>query len=299
MDSQEARKGGGNPQAGGRPSGGAMEPKVVVVTGASSGIGAELARQLARQGHRLVLAARTREKLEAVARECGAGALAVTADVTKRADVERIRDEGIRRFGHVDAWVNNAGQGINKPVLDLTDEDLDAMIDVNLRSVLHGMQAIVPHFQQRGKGHLVNVSSFLGRVPLAPQRSAYNAAKAGVNALTANLRMDLRERWPGIHVSLVMPGIVATEFPTSVRGGGGQAWTPGQRVGPQVVQSSEEVARMIADLLEHPQAELYTNPSSHETAQRYFADVAAFEARASGSAPAGSSAGASVPHRGP
>ncbi len=276
-----------------------MDGKVVVITGASSGIGAELARQLAAKGDRLVLAARTKDKLDAVVRECGPSALAVAADVTKRADVERVRDEAIRRFGRVDAWVNNAGQGINKPVLALTDEDLDAMIDANLRSALYGMQAIVPHFQARGAGHLVNVSSFLGRVPLAPYRSAYNAAKAGLNALTANLRMDLREGWPGIHVSLVMPGIVATDFPTSVRGGGGEPWTPGQRVGPQVVQSAEEVAHMMADLIDRPQPEMYTNPSSHETALRYFGDVAAFEARMRGGAPAGSSGGAPVSSRAP
>ena len=121
----------------------------------------------------------------------------MVTDVTKRKDVERLRDAALKKFGHVDVWVNNAGRGIGKNVMELTDEDLDEMIRVNVKSVLYGMQAIVPHFQQRGKGHLINVSSFLGRVPLAAFRSAYNAAKHAVNALTANLRMDLRNGLSG------------------------------------------------------------------------------------------------------
>src|SRR5256885_3689783 len=81
------------------------------------------------------------------------------------------------------------------------------MIDVNVKSALYGMQAIAPYFQQRGRGHIVNISSFLGRVPVAPPRSAYSAAKAALNSLTANVRVDLQQTHPGIHVSLVMPGL--------------------------------------------------------------------------------------------
>jgi len=253
--------------------------KHIVITGASGGIGAALAMQLGAQGHRLALAARREAELRAVASRAGSGAIVLPTDVTSRTDVERLRDRAIAELGHVDVWVNNAGRGITKPVLELTDEELDQMITINVKSALYGMQAIVPHFQERGAGHLVNVSSFLGRVPIATYRSAYNAAKAGVNALTANLRVDLRERWPVIHVSLVMPGIVATDFPTQALHGG-EPWTVGQRVGPQVVQSAEEVATLMAQLLEKPRAELYTNPASAEVAQRYYADVEAFEAQA-------------------
>ena len=111
-------------------------PRVVVITGASSGIGAELARLLAKRGDRLVLAARREPELRAVAASCGPDALAVRADVTKRADVTRLRDAAIERFGHVDVWINNAGQGIHKRVMELTDEDVDEILDSNLRSAL-------------------------------------------------------------------------------------------------------------------------------------------------------------------
>ena len=251
-------------------------PKTIVITGASAGIGAALARLLGRQGHQLVLAARRKPELERVAAASGAAVEVVVADVRRREDVERLRDAALRRFGHVDVWVNNAGRGITRRVLDLSDEDVDEMMAVNVKSALYGMQAIVPHFQERGTGHVINVSSFLGRVPFVAVRSAYNAAKHALNALTANLRMELRNTHPGIRVSLVMPGVVRTEFAANALGapathgaGGGGGGPPGQ--------TAEEVAAVIADVIEHPVAEVYTNPAGAEMARRYFQDVAAFE----------------------
>src|SRR3982751_3057588 len=195
--------------------------KVIVITGASGGIGAALARELGKAGHRLVLAAPRREELETVAREAAyaaEAAIAVPTDVTRREEVERLRDRALEACGRIDVWINNAGRGISKRVMELTDADFDEMMAVNVKSALYGMQAVVPHFQQRGSGHLINVSSFLGRVPLVPIRSAYNAAKAALNALTANLRVDLKAEHPGIHVSLVMPGVVTTEFARNALG---------------------------------------------------------------------------------
>lgn len=247
---------------------------VIVITGASSGIGAALAQRLARDGHDLVLAARREQELKAVASACGERAFPVVADVTQRAVVNDLRDVAIRRFGSVDVWVNNAGRGIGKRVLELTDEDVDAMITVNVKSALYGMQAIVPHFQERGRGHLVNVSSFLGRVPLVTFRSAYSAAKAALNALSANLRMDLQATHPGIQVSLVMPGVVTTEFPRNVLG---TVTPPAAGTG---AQTAEEVAESIAALIAHPVPEIYTNPALGQLVQAYYRDVAAFEARA-------------------
>jgi NADP-dependent 3-hydroxy acid dehydrogenase YdfG len=251
-----------------------MSNRVVVITGASSGIGAALAKRLGAEGHRLVLAARRQKELKRVASQSGTRALPVVTDVTRRADVDRLRDAALREFDHVDVWVNNAGRGISTPVMELTEDDLDEMIAVNLKSVFYGMQAIVPHFQQRGEGHLINVSSFLGRVPLVSVRSAYSAAKAAMNVLTANLRMDLANTHPGIHVSLVMPGMVATQFHAVAAG-----MPPGKaaRFSHPGMQSAEEVAAMIASLMDHPAAELYTNPASADTARRYFDDIAAFE----------------------
>jgi len=245
--------------------------KTIVITGASSGIGAAIARRLGRDGNNLALAARRAEPLNAVAAECGAHAMAVIADVTRREDVERLRDEALRAFGNVDVWINNAGRGITRSVLDLTDADFDEMMAVNVKSALYGMQAIVPHFIERGRGHLINISSFLGRVPIATHRSAYNAAKAALGALTANLRADVASK--GVDVSLVMPGLVATEFARNAIGTPSAAppqWTPGATMTPQ---TAEEVAEAVAELIEHPRAEIYTNPASAEMARRYFEEL--------------------------
>jgi short-subunit dehydrogenase len=251
------------------------DSRVVVVTGASSGIGAELARQLARRGDRVVLAARREAELEALRRELGPNARAVPTDVTRRSEVEQLRDRTISEFGGVDVWVNNAGRGITRNVLDLSDADVDEMIAVNVKSALYGMQAIVPYFVARERGHLINVSSFLSRVPMATVRSAYNAAKAALNALTANLRMDLAPSHPGVHVTLIMPGVVTTDFHKNALGG--TSGPPPTRPGLPAGQSAGEVAAAIIGVIDRPVAELYTNPQHPAVAERYFRDVDAFE----------------------
>jgi short-subunit dehydrogenase len=250
--------------------------RCIVITGASGGIGAALAARLGADGHRVALAARREAELNDVARAIGANAIAVPTDVTRRADVERLRDRAIGAFGHVDVWVNNAGRGITRPVLELRDEELDDILRVNLTSALYGMQTIVPHFIERGAGQIVNVSSFLSRVPYASYRSAYNAAKAALNALTANLRQDLAAKHPGIHVTLVMPGLVSTEF-------GRNAVHGSPPLPPTVTaeaQTADEVAAAIAGVIAEPVAEIYTNPRHRDVALEYFRDVGAFEREA-------------------
>ena len=252
-----------------------MSDKVIVLTGASAGIGAVLAKQLAARGDKLMLAARSSKELNQVSRACGRDAMAYVTDVTRRQDVNRLRDEALRTFDHVDVWINNAGRGITRNVLDLTDDDIDQMIAVNVKGALYGMQAIVPHFKETGHGHLINVSSFLGRVPFASFRSVYSASKAALNSLTANLRMDLRAEYPNIHVSLVMPGVVSTEFAANSL----HADPVPAGVTPPMAQTPEEVAAVIIDLIDNPQPEVYTNPSVQlERVKNYYADVAAFEA---------------------
>jgi short-subunit dehydrogenase len=254
-----------------------MANKTIVITGASAGIGAGIAARLGADGHCLVLAARRRPELERVARDAmdrgSPRAITVATDVTKRADVERLHDAAVEAFGGYDVWINNAGRGITRSVLDLSDDDIDDMIALNLKSALYGMQVAVAHFIDRGHGQVINISSFLGRVPLAPHRSAYNAAKAGLAALTANLRIDLRARYPDIHVSLIMPGMVATEFGRNAIGS-----PPDTPIysGPHV-QSVEAVADVVAQTIDHPVAEVYTNPASADMVRRYFADVEGFE----------------------
>ena len=254
------------------------DSKVIVITGASSGIGAATARLLGAAGHRLVLAARREDALNDVARHAGAEARPVVTDVRKRRDIERLRDDAIGAFGRVDVWVSNAGRGISKPTLELTDEEFDEMMTVNVKSALYGMQAIVPHFVAQGRGHVINVSSVLGRVPIATIRSVYSAAKAALNSLTANARMDLKP-YPNIHVTLVMPGLVTTEFATQVMGDrarqGAVAGAPPPGVRPQ---TPEQVAAVIAGVIENPVPEVYTNPVSADLVRTYYNDVGAFEA---------------------
>jgi NADP-dependent 3-hydroxy acid dehydrogenase YdfG len=252
-----------------------MQDKVIVITGASSGIGAALAETVALRGARPVLAARRADQLARVAARSGPDAFVVVSDVTRRADVDALRDASLARFGRIDVWVNNAGRGITRPVAQLTDEDFDEMMLVNVKSALYGMQAVLPHFRERRQGHIVNVSSMLGRLPYVSVRSAYSAAKHALNALTANLRMDLRADYPDIHVTTVMPGVVATEFGVSARHGG-----PDSRAMP-FAQPVQEVAQVIADAIEQPTAEVYTRPVYREQVIAYYSadDVSDLESR--------------------
>lgn len=241
-----------------------QDGKVVVITGASGGIGAELARQLGAAGNGVVLVARQVEALEQVAREAGARALAVPADVTERAAVQRVVAAALAEFGQVDAWVNNVGQGITRSPSELTDEDIDRMMLVNVKSALYGMQEILPHFIERGHGHVINVSSMLGRVPMATFRSAYCGAKHFLNALTATFRAEMAERHPGIHVSLVSPGVVYTDFGrNAVHGGPDSHQIPGG-------QSASEVAAVIAALIDNPRPDVYTRAGARDRVLAYF-----------------------------
>jgi short-subunit dehydrogenase len=238
--------------------------KVVVITGASAGIGAELAKQLGAKGAKVVLAARRKEELDAVAKGIGEQAFAVVTDVTKRSDVERLAKAAIEHFGRIDVWVNNAGRGISRSVAELTDEDLDAMWTVNMKSVVYGIQAVLPHFKAKNAGHIVNISSGLSRAPLAPVRAAYGAVKAAVNMLTASLRVELRKTHPGVHVTLLLPGVVATEFGVNSMGVGivDNRKLPG-------AQPVEEAVKAIVDVIESPKPEAYTSAFIGGVVERY------------------------------
>lgn len=242
-----------------------MRDKVVVITGASGGIGAALAERVAAGGGRPVLAARRERELREVAERCGPQALPVVADVTRRDQVESILAQSLARFGSIDVWVNNAGRGITRPVSRLTDEEFDDMMRVNVKSALYGMQAVLPHFRQRRRGHIINVSSMLGRVPYVAVRSVYSAAKHALNALTASLRLELRAEFPDIHISTVSPGVVATEFGLHALGGGADSRTL------PFAQPVEEVADVIVGVIENPRADVYTRPGLQQQVVAYFA----------------------------
>lgn len=244
-----------------------MAEQVVVITGASSGIGAALAERLARDGATVVLVARRAEALEAARARCGGRALALVADVTDRLAVQRVADGVIARCGRIDVWVNNAGRGITRPPSELTDDDVDDMMRVNVKSALYGMQAVLPHFKGRGTGQIVNVSSVLGRMPSATFRSAYNGAKHFLNALTANVRDELAESHPGIVITLVSPGVVRTEFGVSALHGG-----PDSRTLP-MSQSADEVAEVLAAAIATRARDVFTRAGSKQRVLDYFSDL--------------------------
>jgi NAD(P)-dependent dehydrogenase (short-subunit alcohol dehydrogenase family) len=242
-----------------------MKDKVVVITGASSGIGAALAERVGARGARPALLARREKELRQVASRSGPHVLVLVADVTRRDEITRAVETVLARCSAIDVWVNNAGQGISCPVSELTDGDFDDMMLINVKSALYGMQAVLPHFRERGRGHIINVSSMLGRVPFVPARAAYSAAKHALNALTASLRLELRAQHPGIVVSSVHPGVVATDFGRKARYGG-----PDSRQIPGA-QTAEEVAKVIADVIENPRADVYTRPGARELIAGYYA----------------------------
>jgi short-subunit dehydrogenase len=242
-----------------------MTSKVIVITGASAGIGAALAELLAGRGASLVLVARRKDVLDSVVGHCGSKAIGIVADMTHRAEVRRVAQEAIHHFGHVDVWINNVGRGISRAPSELTDEDIDSMIQVNVKSALYGMQEILPHFKSRNAGQIINISSMLGRMPTFVPRAAYSASKHFLNALTANFRTEVHGTHPGIQVSLVSPGVVATDFGlNAIHGGVDSRSIPGG-------QTAEQVAAVIADVIESRKADVYTRPDGHEIVARYYA----------------------------
>lgn len=241
-----------------------MNDRVIVITGASGGIGAEVARRTAARGAKLVLVARRTDALAAVAADCGDGTVTVTGDLTRREDADRTVEEAVARLGHIDVWINNVGRGIWRAPSELTDSDVEEMIRVNVLTALHGMQAVLPHFKERGAGHLINISSMLGRVPHAINRSGYNGAKHFLGALTANFRTEIQATHPGIAVSLVSPGVVYTDFGKHAVHGGPESrrLAGGQEVG--------EAAEVIVGVIESRRPDVYSVAGSRARVVTYF-----------------------------
>lgn len=246
--------------------------QVVVVTGASGGVGAATAEELARRGASVVLAARRAGPLAEVAGRCGKQAHAVVADVTKRDDVQRIFDEAVAKFGRVDIWINNVGRGIGRSLLEITDDDVDAMIRDNMKSVLYGMQIVTPHLQARGTGAIVNVSSLLGRTPLPP-RAAYAAAKAAMMSLSEAFRIELAGSHPDIRVVVVYPGRIATDFGHNALGertrDGGKLPAEVLSVIGGATQTAEEVAQVLCDAALNSRGDVYTQPGVFARVREY------------------------------
>ena len=193
-----------------------IEGKIAVITGASSGLGAATARYLAARGAIVVLGARRMERIEALADELkgnGAKALAKTTDVTDRAQVKALVDAAVETFGRVDVMLNNAGLMQQSPLERLKVDEWDNMVDINIKGVLYGIAAALPHMQRQKAGHVINVSSVAGH-KVTPAGVVYSATKHAVRAITEGLRQEVKP-W-NLRTTIISPGAVATELPNSI-----------------------------------------------------------------------------------
>jgi NADP-dependent 3-hydroxy acid dehydrogenase YdfG len=191
-----------------------IDGKVVVITGASSGLGEATARHLAGEGAKLVLGARRLDRLRALARELNPGTdAAVETDVTDRAQVKRLVDAAVAAHGRIDVIVNNAGLMPHSPLERVKVEDWDRMIDVNLRGTLYGVAAALPHMKAQQSGHIINVSSVAGH-KVRPGSAVYAATKTGVRVISEGLRQEVKPY--NIRTTVISPGALATELAESV-----------------------------------------------------------------------------------
>jgi len=191
-----------------------IKDKVVVITGASSGLGEATARQLAHLGAKVVLGARRIDRLRALAKELGLGEdAAIQTDVTQCEEVKHLVDHAARLHGRIDVILNNAGLMTQSPLERLKIDDWDRMIDVNIKGVLYGIAAALPHMKQQKAGHIINVSSVAGHKVRAGG-AVYAATKHAALALSEGLRQEVKPY--NIRTTVISPGAVATELPDSV-----------------------------------------------------------------------------------
>jgi NADP-dependent 3-hydroxy acid dehydrogenase YdfG len=193
-----------------------IKDKIVVVTGASSGLGEATARLLSAEGATVVLGARRADRLRRLAMELearGGKALTVATDVTQREQVKALVDAAAQTYGRIDVMINNAGLMPQAPLERLRIDEWDRMIDVNVKGVLYGIAAALPHMQRQKAGHFINVSSVAGH-RVGPGFAVYAATKYAVRALSEGLRQEVKPY--NIRTTVISPGAVATELPDSV-----------------------------------------------------------------------------------
>src|SRR5437773_2492578 len=193
-----------------------IEGKVVVITGASSGLGEASARLLSAQGASVVLGARRVDRLQSLAGELtgnGGKAIAMATDVTHCDQVKKLVDAGVQAYGRIDVMLNNAGLMPSSPLERLKIDDWNRMIDVNIKGVLYGIAAALPYMKQQKAGHFINVSSVAGHKVRAGG-AVYAATKHAVRALSEGLRLEVKPY--NIRTTIISPGAVATELPNSI-----------------------------------------------------------------------------------
>ena len=222
--------------------------KIVLITGGSTGLGAETARHLAARGARIAVAARRKDKLDAVVAEIrasGGEARAYQLDVTDKQQVKAVVDAVAADFGRLDVIVNNAGLMPIRPMVEVNTDEWDAMIDVNLKGVLYGIAAALPLFVAQESGHIINLSSVAGIKVFAPGGVVYSATKFAVRVISDGLRQEIGSK---VRVTSIEPGAVDSELKFS---------TTGTAAGNvldfyQIAIPASSVARAIAFAIEQP-----------------------------------------------
>ncbi len=228
-----------------------IKGKIVVVTGASSGLGEATARLLSSQGATVVLGARRVDRLHSLAKDLearGGKALALQTDVMRPEQVKALVDSAVQSYGRLDVMINNAGIMPQAPLEQLKIDEWDRMIDVNIKGVLYGIAAALPHMQRQKAGHFINVSSVAGH-RVGPGFAVYAATKHAVRALSEGLRQEVKPY--NIRTTVISPGAVATELPNTITDR-----TAAERVRTfyaQVAVPADSFARAVAFAISQPE----------------------------------------------
>jgi len=243
-----------------------IEGKVVVITGASSGLGESTARLLAARGAKVVLGARRKDRIDALVNEItanGGSAIGIATDVMKRSDVEALVKGALDKYGRVDVIVNNAGIADIAPMTELKVEEWDRMIDVNIKGLLYGVAAALPIMQKQKQGHIINIASVVGFKVFAPGGVVYSATKFAVRAVTEGLRLELKA--DNIRTTMISPGAIATELGES---GSDEVAKENLREFYKIAIPADSIAHAIAYAIEQPSAveidEVVIRPTAQE-----------------------------------
>jgi len=229
-----------------------LQDQVMVITGATSGIGLTTARQAASQGAKVVLAARSGEALAQLESELKGQVATVTADVGQEADVERIAATAIERFGRIDTWVNNAGISVYGRLQDVPTDDLRRLFDTNFWGVVYGSRAALKHMRSRGgAGAIINLGSEVSDAPI-PLQGMYSASKHAVKAFSNSLRIEIEKEGLPIVVTLIKPAAIDTMFTAHAKN-----YMDKEPTLPPPIYAPELVADTILYCAQHPKREQY------------------------------------------
>jgi NADP-dependent 3-hydroxy acid dehydrogenase YdfG len=224
-----------------------IQSKVILITGASSGIGEATARHLATKGHTVVLGARRTDRLEKLAaeiRSAGGTAEYRALDVINLADVQAFAEFALKKFSRIDVIINNAGIMPLSPLAELKIDEWNRMIDVNIRGVLHGIAAVLPHMMARRSGHVINLSS-IGGFQVWPTCAVYSGTKFAVRAISEGLRLETKD----IRVTIISPGVVESELANTITDAATQVAMADYR---KIALTPDTIAGAMAYAIEQP-----------------------------------------------